>query len=253
MKFAAKLTKYAYKNIPEELKMKAETDNTQHNEDMTPSPETTTQDMVVQDEVIADGNQVIEGKNDETPDEQTPAEGEENEPDMDDMKADLEKAKERISELEKSNQDLTKENEDLKKQLAECGGDEEKKKDSAKEETITKAECEKRVQGMQASMQKQINDFANQLTAKNEELISAKAEITSLKDSLEHTSEELKSTKANLEQTASALEEKNMALERLNSGVNAHAEELPTMEEGLRNCSSPEAKVAFLKSGKYVR
>ena len=89
--------------------------------------------------------------------------------------------------------------------------------------------------------------------AKNEELTKAKAEITSLKDSLDHTSEELKSAKANLEQTASALEEKNKALERLNSGVNAHAEELPTMEEGLRNCSSPEAKVAFLKSGKYVR
>ena len=149
-------------------------------------------------------------------------------------------------ELESRISELLKENEDLKKQLAECGGDE-KKNDLAKDEIVTKAECEKRVSGMQASMQKQINDFQNQLKAKNEELISAKAEITSLKDSLEKTSEELS-------KMASALEEKNKALERLNSNVNAKSEEeIPTMAEGLAKCASPAEKVAFLKSGRYVR
>ena len=150
MKFAARLTKYDYKNIPEELKMK---DNNNEHEDIekTAFPATAPQDMAVQEEGIKDE------KCEETPEEVVDVsakaettEEEEKEPTMDDMKAELEKANERISELEKSNEDLTKENEDLKKQLAECGGDEEKKDESA--ETITKAECEKRVQGMQASM-----------------------------------------------------------------------------------------------------
>ena len=95
-------------------------------------------------------------------------------------------------------------------------------------------------------MQKQINDFQTQLKAKEEELISAKTEITSLTTSLHDTSEELS-------KVASALEDKNKALERLNSGVNAHAEELPTYEEGLAKCASPAERVAFIKSGKYVR
>lgn len=154
MKFAARLTKYDYKNIPEELKMK---DNNNEHEDIekTASPATAPQDMAVQEEGIKDEKQDTEKCEETSPseepstEEETPDE-EEKEPTMDDMKAELEKAKERISELEKSNEDLTKENEDLKKQLAECGGDEEKKDESA--ETITKAECEKRVQGMQASM-----------------------------------------------------------------------------------------------------
>lgn len=160
MKFAAKLTKYAYKNIPEELKMKAETDNTQHNEDTTPSPETTTQDMVVQDEVIADKkDETTEDVSEkaETPEEEKP---DEEEPTMDELKEALEKANERIAELEK--------------QLAECGGDEEEEENA---ETITKAECEKRVSGMQSTMQAKVNDlnakmndFQNQLMAKNEEL-----------------------------------------------------------------------------------
>ena len=50
---------------------------------------------------------------------------------------------------------------------------------------------------------------------------------------------------------ASAYEEKNKALERLNSGVNAHAEELPTFEEGLAKCASARERVAFVTSGKY--
>lgn len=52
---------------------------------------------------------------------------------------------------------------------------------------------------------------------------------------------------------ASALDEKKTALEKLNANVNAQAEEIPTMQEGLAKCASPAEKVAFLKSGKYVR
>ena len=52
---------------------------------------------------------------------------------------------------------------------------------------------------------------------------------------------------------ASTLEEKQMALDKLNANVNAHAEELPTMKDGLAKCATPAEKVAFLKSGKYVR
>lgn len=141
-----------------------------------------------------------------------------------------------------------KENEDLKKQLAECGG-EEKKNDLAKDEIVTKAECEKRVSGMQASMQKQINDFQNQLMAKNEELTKAKAEITSLKDSLEKTSEELS-------KMASALEEKNKALEKLNSNVNAKSDDeaLLTLDEVQAKYKGSPKKIAdIIKSGKYIR
>lgn len=95
-------------------------------------------------------------------------------------------------------------------------------------------------------MQKQINDFQTQLKAKEEELVSAKAEATRLTTSLHDTSEELS-------KVASALEEKNKALERLNSGVNAHAEELPTYSEGLKSCSTPKEISDFIKSGKYKR
>lgn len=95
-------------------------------------------------------------------------------------------------------------------------------------------------------MQKQINDFQNQLKAKNEELIKAKAEVTRLEDSLRDTSEELS-------KVASALEEKNTALEMLNSRVNAKAEELPTYKEGLDRCKTPKEKVEFIKSGKWKK
>lgn len=72
------------------------------------------------------------------------------------------------------------------------------------------------------------------------------ADITSLTNDLKDTSDEL------LKMT-SAFEEKAQALDKLNANVNAHTEELPTMEEGLAKCASPSEKVAFLKSGKYVR
>ena len=76
--------------------------------------------------------------------------------------------------------------------------------------------------------------------------MKAKADITNLTQKLDES-------KAELSAMASAVEEKTKALEKLNANVNAHAEELPTMEEGLAKCASPSEKVAFLKSGKYIR
>lgn len=52
---------------------------------------------------------------------------------------------------------------------------------------------------------------------------------------------------------ASAFEEKQAALDKLNSSVNAQAEEIPTMNDGLAKCATPAEKVAFLKSGKYTK
>ena len=239
LKIAASISSKHFKNIPTRIL------NMTSNEETVKAEEKPVDEEEKKEEVV-DVSAKAETK--EEPSEEKEEKKEEKE-----ETSEPEEKKPTYDELESRISELVKENEDLKKQLAECGGGE-KKKDSANEETVTKAECEKRVSGMQASMQKQvnkyvdeINDFQNQLTAKNEELTKAKAEITSLKDSLEKASEELS-------KTASALEEKNKALEMLNSNVNAKSEEeIPTMAEGLAKCASPAEKVAFLKSGRYVR
>ena len=91
------------------------------------------------------------------------------------------------------------------------------------EETVTKAEADKRVSGMQSAMAKKIDalrkeydtkilDFENQLKTKDEELTKVKAEVTSLEQRLEVANKELT-------ETASALEEKSNALATLNAGV----------------------------------
>ena len=99
---------------------------------------------------------------------------------------------------------------------------------------------------MQASMQKQINEHLNQLKAKDEEIRTVRAELSSLNSKLEEATKELA-------EKSSALVEKENALAMLNAGVNAPAEELPTMNDGLAKCATPKEKVDFLKSGKYVR
>ena len=145
---------------------------------------------------------------------------------------------EKLSECEKKIEELTKENEELKCKLAEM--------ETPEEEKVTKKECEKRVSGMQASMQKQINEHLNQLKAKDEEIRTVRAELSSLNSKLEEATKELA-------EKSSALVEKENALAMLNAGVNAPAEELPTMNDGLAKCATPKEKVDFLKSGKYVR
>lgn len=95
------------------------------------------------------------------------------------------------------------------------------------EETVPKAEVEKRVSGMQSAMAKQmdamkkdyeakIEDFKVQMKAKDEELANVKAEATSLAKKLEDSANELS-------QLTSALEEKTHALDALNAGVNTPA------------------------------
>lgn len=94
----------------------------------------------------------------------------------------------------------------------------------AVEEMIPKAECDKRVSGMQSTMAKQldsmkkeyeakIQDFEVQMKVKDEELAKFKAEATSLNERLESTAKELS-------EVTSALAEKTTALDALNAGVN---------------------------------
>lgn len=82
--------------------------------------------------------------------------------------------------------------------------------------TPTNDEINKRVSGMQAKMQLQINeltkDFNDKLNAKEKELIDARATITNLET-------ERDNAKRELSDMASALEVKKQALESLNSSV----------------------------------
>ena len=100
--------------------------------------------------------------------------------------------------------------------------EEDEKKPSDK--MITRAECEKRVSGMQSTMAKQmdtmrklyeakINEFEIKAKAMREELDKVKAESTSLRSTLDKTEDELS-------KTISAFEEKRNALASLNASVN---------------------------------
>lgn len=92
------------------------------------------------------------------------------------------------------------------------------------EETVPKAEVEKRVSGMQSAMAKQmdamkkdyeakIEDLQVQIKAKDEELAKVHADATSLAEKLEVFNKELSTM-------TSALEEKKNALDALNARVN---------------------------------
>lgn len=124
------------------------------------------------------------------------------------------------------------------------------------EDVVPLAECEKRVSGMQSAMAKQMDalkkdyeakiaDLEVQMKAKDEELTKARADVTSLTESLDNTTKELT-------EMTSAFKEKANALDALNASVNT-PDKVPTMDEGLKNCKTPSEKVAFLKSGRYVR
>ena len=134
----------------------------------------------------------------------------------------------------------------------------------AEAETITKAEADKRVSGMQAAMQKQINDlkkdyeakindFENQLKVSREELATAKADATRLASDYESAKE----ANAELSKQTSALKAelaiKTDALARLNASVLTPAEELPTMKAGLAKCKTAAERVAFIQAGKYIK
>lgn len=97
-----------------------------------------------------------------------------------------------------------------------------------KDEMVPKAECDKRVSGMQSAMAKQmdalkkdyeakIQNFEVQIKAKDEELTKAKAEVTSLAENLEKSRKELS-------EMTSAFKEKADALDALNASVNTPKE-----------------------------
>ena len=199
-------------------------------------------DMETKEEEITKENG--EQKIDETVNEEKTSTGneqkveEEKKPNEDEEVLTKEEVLEKFTEYEKKIEELTKENEELKSKLAEM--------ETPDEDKITKDECEKRVSGMQASMQNQINQHLNQIKAKDEEIRTVRAELSSLTSKLEEATKELTAK-------SSALVEKENALAILNAGVNAPCEELPTMKDGLARCATPAEKVAFLKAGKFVR
>ena len=211
--------KYGYKNIPRGLKKM---------EEKTIEEIEKTGDEKMKEEVIK-----------EEPVEPVEKKVEEVEETIEEPKKEEEtEVLEKLAECEKKIEELTKENEELKSKLAEMETPKEE------EEKVSKEECEKRVSGMQASMQKQINEHLNQLKAKDEEIRTVRAELSSLNSKLEEATKELT-------EKSSALVEKENALAMLNAGVNAPCEELPTFKEGLAKCHSPSERVAFINSKKY--
>ena len=216
--------KYGYKNIPRGLKKMEE----KTIEEIEKTGDEKMKEEVIKEEPVEQVEKKIEEV--EEPIEEPKKEEDENEV------LDNNEVLEKLAECEKKIEKLTKENEELKCKLAEM--------ETPEEEKVTKKECEKRVSGMQASMQKQINEHLNQLKAKDEEIRIVKSELSSLNSKLEEATKELA-------EKSSALVEKENALAMLNAGVNAPCEELPTFEEGLAKCHSPSERVAFINSKKY--
>lgn len=220
--------KYGYKNIPRGLKKMEEKTIEEIEKTGDEALETLKEEVVIKEEPVEQVEKKVEEV--EEPIEEPNKEEDENEV------LDNNEVLEKLAECEKKIEELTKENEELKCKLAEM--------ETPEEEKVTKKECEKRVSGMQASMQKQINEHLNQLKAKDEEIRIVKSELSSLNSKLEEATKELA-------EKSSALVEKENALAMLNAGVNAPCEELPTFEEGLAKCHSPSERVAFINSKKY--
>lgn len=229
-KIAASINRYDFKHIPRGLKKMEEKTIEEIEKTGDEALETLKEEVVIKEEPV----EQVEKKVEEV---EEPIEEPKKEEDEDEV-LNKDEVLEKLSECEKKIEELTKENEELKCKLAEM--------ETPEEEKVTKKECEKRVSGMQASMQKQINEHLNQLKAKDEEIRTVRAELSSLNSKLEEATKELA-------EKSSALVEKENALAMLNAGVNAPAEELPTMNDGLAKCATPKDKVEFLKSGKYVR
>ena len=233
-KIAASINRYDFKHIPRGLKKMEEKTIEEIEKTGDDALETLKEEVVIKEEPVEQVEKKIEEVEEpiKEPIEEPKKEEDENEV------LDNNEVLEKLAECEKKIEELTKENEELKCKLAEM--------ETPEEEKVTKKECEKRVSGMQASMQKQINEHLNQLKAKDEEIRIVKSELSSLNSKLEEATKELT-------EKSSALVEKENALAMLNAGVNAPAEELPTMNDGLAKCATPKEKVDFLKSGKYVR
>ena len=226
--------KYGYKNIPRGLKKMEKKTIEEIVKTGDEALETLKEEVGIKEEPVEQVEKKVEEVEEPMPNEVK------EKPDEKVVDMDMDDILEKLYEYERMIELLKKENEELKSKLAEM---ETPKED---EEKVSKEECEKRVSGMQASMQKQINEHLNQLKAKDEEIRTVRAELSSLNSKLEEATKELA-------EKSSALVEKENALAMLNAGVNAPCEELPTMNDGLAKCATPKDKVDFLKSGKYVR
>ena len=239
--------KYGYKNIPRGLK-KMEKKTIEEIEESPEKIEKTGDEKMKEEVIVKPIPTNEDGSTDEKKEPLTDEEIEElmpnevkEKPDEKVVDMDMDDILEKLYEYERMIELLKNENEELTRKLSEC-----EKPDEDKKEMVSKEECEKRVSGMQSKMQAKINDFTSQLKAKDEEIRTVRAELSSLNSKLEEATKELT-------EKSSALVEKENALAMLNAGVNAPAEELPTMKDGLAKCATPKDKVEFLKSGKYVR
>lgn len=238
MKFAAKLCKYHYKNIPRGFIMEKKSE--EEEKKIEQSPEEETKEEEVSTEEVTEEEEKKEEPTEETKEDGSDEDGE------DEKKEEEEVKSEETTEEEKTPEELKKEIEALKARIAELeaqlaeqddgtdddegeeekpeDGNEEKEEEKKEDEVVTKAEADRRVSGMQSTMAKKmdgmkkdyeakINEFEIQIKAKDEELTKVKAEVTSLGERLEKSAEEL----SNL---TSALEENKNALAILNAGVN---------------------------------
>lgn len=89
-----------------------------------------------------------------------------------------------------------------------------------------------------------IQKFEADIKDRDEALASAKAEGEQLRADLEETTKALSETKA-------ALDAEIKRYRAQVGGALQQPEELPTLEEGLKKCSTPAEKSAFIASGKY--
>lgn len=183
VKIAARISTHKYSKMPKELM-----DKITHTNEDEEKKEIVETEEVKNEEVETEKEEV---KNEET-EEETVEKTEE-------MKSDEMKTEEMKNE-ETDEDEKTEEDEE----------------DKEEGKMISLKEANKRVSGMQSKMGKQINEFRNQIKAKDEELTHFKNEVTSLKSMLENA-------KSELSKMASALEEKTNALEILNSSCNAPA------------------------------
>ena len=138
---------------------------------------------------------------------------------------------EKEQEIKQANDEVKNEEvveEKAEETTAETVVEEPKTEDVVVEETVTKAEADKRVSGMQSAMAKQMDamkkdyeakiaDLQVQMKAKDEELAKVNADATRLAKQLEDFNKELSDL-------TSALEEKKNALDALNAGVNTPKE-----------------------------
>ena len=182
-----------------------------------------TKEEVVNAEISAVPAEPVEEKQEETaePAEQVEEKQEE--------KPSYEELEKKIEELEKKIDDLTKQLDECQKKLAEREPDE---------------DVEKRVAKCQSTFQNKINNFKAELKAKDEEL-------QKLKDSVSSLTSELDESKKELQKMSAAFAEKNNALAALNAGVLTPSKELPTFEDGLKNCKNLKERMEFITSGKY--